>query len=128
MVDAAVTCEDGFPKFTCTFAGQYGATRSATIYLDEHVTRKAALRKLSEGIDSKHRRIVERIVDDLFDRFGAQGYLEYDVEQADRCNVEWSIRMLRKDLRRRGVPGTIARERVERVLDELYVIEPVLQS
>ena len=135
--EAGVSFEDpspgvpSSPKFTCTLEHAYG-NRSITIYLDEQSTRKAAIRKFVDGLSSNMskdlRPLVERIVDDLFDRFGASGILEYDPKEAERCNLDWAIRMLRRDLKRRGLPTTLTREQVEYVLDELYVIEPVLSA
>ena len=127
VIEASVSFDDATPKFTVVFSMKFG-NRTATIYLDESMTRKAAVRKLSEGMDSSHRQLIERIADDLFDKFGASGHLEYNEAGARRCNEEWTVRLLRRDLRQRGIPAALDREAVERVLDELYVVEPVLNS
>ncbi len=127
IVEASIFMEDGVPRFTCSFTGKY-SSKSVTVFLDENATKKAATRCLSDGVDSVHRNVIVRIVDDLFDKFGASGHLIYDPVEADRCNNEWAIRMIRKELRRRGVPKLISRDQIDCILNELYTIEFVLDQ
>lgn len=118
---------DGSPRFHVNMRG-----RTIHVYLSEGVTRKQALRKFFEGMASFNQKedkvIVERIVDDLFAKFGVNGVLEWDQSVGDQVNREWVVRMLRRDLKRRGLPRALPREAVEGVLDELYVVEPVIDS
>ena len=116
---------DGNPKFSVTFRG-----RTLSVYFNEGVTRKTCFRRLTEGSPyiKEDKVIVDRIVDDLFDKFGQNNTLEWDPSIADSVNIEWAIRMLRRDLRKRGVPDRLSRQSIDMLLNELYEIEPVLSS
>ena len=131
VVEAFIEVDEGGPRFSCTIDNGYGK-KIITIYLDENFSRKSTMRRFTEGLSSTtfhcYSQVIDRIIDDLFDRFGASGHLKWDPDQATKCNLDWAFRMLRRDLKRRGIPNTMTREQVECVLNELYIIEPVLNQ
>jgi len=135
--NATAVLEDGTPKFICVIDNSLLGKKTIVIYLDELLTKKSTYRRFTDQLNFASRLssstierdlkpVVERIVDDLFDRFGSRGHLEWDPREAENCNHDWQIRLLRRDLKRRGLPDSIKRDRVDMVLNELYIVEPIL--
>lgn len=67
---------------------------------------------------------------ELFERFGQTGTLVLDSDdgaQADEYARLWRKRLLKRELQDAGLPEFMAREDVDSILDELYVVHPVLE-
>src|ERR1700735_350218 len=86
---------DGTQKFICTIQMRF-SPKTVHIYLDEKTTRKAVIRRFIDGASDQDIKdmtpVVHRIVDDLFNRFGSNGYLEWNAQAASELQKEWEIR------------------------------------
>lgn len=115
------------PRFRVRFAG-----REACVYFNRPISKGKIVRTILEGTGTrfqlKYADLVERIADDLLDNFGDGQYLVWSPERARACTKNWRLRLLRNALANLEVGDVLTRDELEAVLDEIYVVGPVLTS